>query len=167
MSRIKPFEYRSVSRPRPLALSLIGLSIALGACIAAANADAAAGPDAAATGPVSSTAWCITQRDGSRTCYESLFTCIIAGIAHAGETVPRFCKMDGPIDGQLTLGPGIGALSRSGSSDFDLVAASVGRRLHRKRAIRSRFLRLASVGGVRPTAQSFRCCASKSTTLRD
>ena len=83
MSRIKPFEYRSVSRPRPLALSLIGLSIALGACIAAANADAAAGPDAAATGPVSSTAWCITQRDGSRTCYESLFTCIIAGIAHA------------------------------------------------------------------------------------
>jgi len=63
---------------------VIGLSIALGASIAAANPNAAPGADAAATGPIPSTSWCITQRDGNRSCYESLFTCIIAGIAHEG-----------------------------------------------------------------------------------
>jgi hypothetical protein len=89
MSRIKPFKHRSISRPRPLGLSLIALSMALGAAIAGANANAAAGPDAAATGPVSSAPWCITQPDGSSTCYETLLMCIIAGIAHAGSCTQR------------------------------------------------------------------------------
>ena len=58
--------------------------MALGVFIAAANANAAAGPDAAAAGPIPSTSWCVTQRDGSRACYDSLLACIMAGIAHAG-----------------------------------------------------------------------------------
>jgi len=74
---------------------VIGLSIALGASIAAANPNAAAGPDAAATGPIPSNAWCVTQRDGSRTCYESLFTCIIAGIAREGS-----CTQQPALDAQ-------------------------------------------------------------------
>lgn len=73
-----------MSQPRPLGLSLIGLSIALGLAIAGVNANAAAGLDATAAAPASSTPWCIIQRDGSSKCYENLFTCIIAGIAQAG-----------------------------------------------------------------------------------
>lgn len=89
MSWINPFKRRSMSQPRPLGLSLIGLSLALGASIAGANANAAAAPDAAATAPAPSASWCIAQQDGSSTCYENLFTCIIAGIAHAGSCTQR------------------------------------------------------------------------------
>lgn len=67
-----------------MGLSLIGLSIALGAAIAGVDANAAAGLDAAAAAPPSSTPWCIIQRDGSSTCYENLLMCIIAGITQAG-----------------------------------------------------------------------------------
>jgi hypothetical protein len=89
MSPIKRFKDRSMSQPRPLGLSLIGLSIALGAAIAGVNANAAAGPDAAAAAPPSSTPWCIIQSDGSSKCYENLLTCIIAGIAQAGSCTQR------------------------------------------------------------------------------
>jgi hypothetical protein len=78
MSRMRLFKNRSVSRPRPLALLLIGLSIALGSSLAAANADPAA------TVPASTTAWCVTRLDGSRACFHSLLTCILAGIANVG-----------------------------------------------------------------------------------
>jgi hypothetical protein len=77
-----------MSQPRPLGLSVIGLSIALGAAIAV-NANAAAGLDAAAAAPPSSTPWCIIQSDGSSRCYENLLTCIIAGIGHAGSCTQR------------------------------------------------------------------------------
>jgi len=60
------------------------MSIALGAYFAAANANAAAGPGAAATAPTTPAPWCVTLRDGSRACYASLFSCILAGIANAG-----------------------------------------------------------------------------------
>jgi hypothetical protein len=90
MSRIKRFKDRSMSQPRPLGLSLIGLlSIALGAAIAGVNANAAAGPDTAAAAPASSTPWCIIQSDGSGKCYENLLTCIIAGITQAGSCAQR------------------------------------------------------------------------------